>query len=57
MDKKVLEILNQFLTVGVYSFILFKSLKSECFNFTDNIITLNTIIVSILIMLYSWSIK
>ena len=57
MNKKILEILNHILTLLVYSFILFKNVKSSTFNVFDNTITLITIVISIILMFYVWSIK
>jgi uncharacterized membrane protein YbjE (DUF340 family) len=57
MDKRVLEVLNHILTILVYSFLLFKNIKSQCFSTSDNIISLITIIFSVSIMFYNWSIK
>lgn len=57
MDKKILEVLNHILILLVYSFILFKNVKSLCFSVGDNVITLITIIISILLMFYLWSVK
>lgn len=57
MDKKILEVLNQIAIVLVYTFLLFKNIKSECFDISDNIITFITIVISILLMFYLWSVK
>ena len=57
MNKKILEILNHILTLLVYSFILFKNVKSVCFSVGDSVFTLIAIIISIMLMFYLWGVK
>lgn len=57
MDKKVLDIINQILMLSVYTFIFAKNFTSTSLNILDNYLTLISIIISILLMIYSWRLK
>jgi len=57
VDKRIYEVLNHILTLIVFSIIVFKTAKSECFNMLDNFAVLLNITFSIGLTFFLWSKK
>ncbi len=57
MDSKILEILNQMITIVIYGIVLSREITNSQLDMINTVFTIGGIIISILLMFFIWYLK